>query len=228
MATISLDAAAAAMRDAMRDAVRRNSLLYLLQGVLMVITGLLALIYPALASVAIVRLLGWVLIVSGIFQGIGLIGAHEVPYFWMELLSAVLAIVIGVLLLRHTDAGLLFFSVLFLIYFMIEGMVKAIFAFIIRPFPNWGWVLASGLLGIVFCALSLGKSFDGFRLDARRLAWGAAARRRDSTHLPSLARSPGYLKRMAATPGGTSLSHDGASSRRKRALLRSRRLWNVT
>ena len=150
MATMSLDAAAAAMRDAMRDTVRRNSLLYLLQGILMVVTGVLALIYPALASVAIVRLLGWFLIVSGILQGIGLIGAQEVPYFWMELLSAVLAIVIGVLLLRHTDAGILFFSVLFLVYFMIEGMVKAIFAFIIRPFPNWGWVLASGLLGIVF------------------------------------------------------------------------------
>ena len=159
MATISLDAAAAAMRDAMRDTVRRNSLLYLLQGILMVITGLLALIYPALASVAIVRLLGWVLIVSGIFQGIGLIGASEVPYFWMELLSAVLAIVIGVLLLRHTDAGLLFFSMLFLIYFMIEGLVKVIFAFIIRPFPNWGWVLASGLLGIVF-ALYLLANFS--------------------------------------------------------------------
>ena len=150
MAAISLDAAAAAMRDTMRDTVRRNSLLYLLQGILMVITGVLALIYPSLASVAIVRLLGWFLIASGVFQGFGLIGAREVPYFWMELLSAVLAIVIGVLLLRHTDAGLLFFSVLFLIYFMIEGMVKAIFAFIIRPFPNWGWVLSSGLLGIVF------------------------------------------------------------------------------
>ena len=149
MATMSLDAAAAAMRDEMRDTVRRNSLLYLLQGILMVVTGLLALIYPSLASVAIVRLLGWLLIISGVLQGIGLIGAGEVPYFWMQLLSAVLAIVIGVLLLRHTDAGLLLFSVLFLIYFMIEGMVKTIFAFIIRPFPNWGWVLASGLLGIV-------------------------------------------------------------------------------
>ena len=159
MATTSLDAAAAAMRDAMRDTVRRNSLLYLLQGILMVITGVLALIYPALASIAIVRLLGWVLIVSGIFQGIGLIGASEVPYFWMELLSAVLAIVIGVLLLRHTDAGLLFFSMLFLIYFMIEGLVKVIFAFIIRPFPNWGWVLASGLLAIAF-ALYLLANFS--------------------------------------------------------------------
>ena len=50
MATLSLDAAAAAMREAMRDTVRRNSLLYLLQGILMVITGLLALIYRARIS----------------------------------------------------------------------------------------------------------------------------------------------------------------------------------
>ena len=63
-----------------------------------------------------------------------------------------LAIVIGLLLLRHTDAGLLFLSVLFIVYFMLEGVVKTIFALSIRPFPNWGWVLASGLVGI---ALSL-------------------------------------------------------------------------
>jgi uncharacterized membrane protein HdeD (DUF308 family) len=147
--TLSLDVAAAAMRDAMRETVRRYSLWYLLQGILMVVTGVLALIYPWIASVAIIRLLGWFLIISGILQAIGLIGAREVPYFWLELISAVLAIVIGLLLLRHTDAGLLFFSVLFIVYFMFEGIVKAIFALTIRPFPNWGWVLASGLLGIV-------------------------------------------------------------------------------
>lgn len=92
-------------------------------------------------------MLGWLLIISGILQGVGLIGAREVPYFWFELISAVLAIVIGLLLLRHTDAGMLFFSVLFLIYFMIEGVAKVIFGFTIT-FPNWGWVLFSGLLGI--------------------------------------------------------------------------------
>ncbi|MGC1344610.1 MAG: HdeD family acid-resistance protein, partial [Methyloceanibacter sp.] len=108
-----------------------------------------ALIYPWIASVAIVRLLGWFLIISGVLQAIGLIGAREVPYFWLELISAVLAIVIGLLLLRHTDAGLLFFSVLFVVYFMIEGILKTMFALAIRPFPNWGWVLASGLIGIL-------------------------------------------------------------------------------
>ena len=150
--TISLDAAAAAMRDAMRETVRRYSLLYLVQGILMVVTGVLALIYPWIASIAIVRLLGWFLIISGIFQGIGVIGARQVPYFWLELISAVLAIVIGLLLLRHTDAGLLFFSVLLIVYFMVEGIVKIIFALTIRPFPDWGWVLASGLIGIVLAA----------------------------------------------------------------------------
>jgi uncharacterized membrane protein HdeD (DUF308 family) len=146
---IPVDAAAAALREAMRDAVRRYSLWYLVQGILMVVTGVLALISPWFASVAIVRLLGWFLIISGVLQGIGVIGARHAPNFWLELISAVLAIVIGLLLLRHTDAGLLFFSVLLIVFFMVEGMVKVVFALSIRPFPNWGWVLASGVVGIL-------------------------------------------------------------------------------
>jgi uncharacterized membrane protein HdeD (DUF308 family) len=154
---IPLEAAAAAMRDAMRETVRRYSLWYLVQGILMVIIGVLALISPWMASVAIVRLLGWFLIISGVLQGIGLIGARQVPYFWLELISAVLAIVIGLLLLRHTDAGLLFFSLLLIVYFMIEGIVKVIFSLTIRPFPNWGWILASGLVGIALAVYLWGN-----------------------------------------------------------------------
>ena len=45
MATISLEAAAAAMREAMRETVKRYSLWYLLQGILMVVAGILALVY---------------------------------------------------------------------------------------------------------------------------------------------------------------------------------------
>jgi len=32
---------------------------------------------------------------------------------------------------------------------MIEGISKVIFALTIRPFPNWGWVLVSGIVGIL-------------------------------------------------------------------------------
>ncbi|MCJ7787898.1 MAG: HdeD family acid-resistance protein [Methyloceanibacter sp.] len=146
---IPLDAAAAAMREAMRETVKKYSLWYLLQGVLMIVAGILALVYPLVASVAMVFLLGWILIISGVLQGIGLIGARDLPHYWLSLISAVLAIVIGLLLLRQPDSGLLVMTVLLIVYFMVEGLSKVIFALTIRPFPNWGWVLASGIVGIV-------------------------------------------------------------------------------
>jgi uncharacterized membrane protein HdeD (DUF308 family) len=114
----------------------------------MVAAGVLALIYPVIASVGIVFLLAWILILSGLVQGIGLIGARQVPHFWLQLISVVLSIVVGLLLLRQPEAGLLVFSVLLIVYFMVEGMAKVIFALTIRPFPNWGWVLAAGLVSI--------------------------------------------------------------------------------
>lgn len=150
---IPLDAAAAALREAMRETVKKYSFWYLVQGVLMIAAGVLALVYPFIASVAIIYLLGWILIVSGVLQGIGLIGARDVPHYWLQLISAVLAILIGLLLLRQPDSGLLIMTVLLIVYFMVEGIAKTIFALTIRPFPNWGWVLGSGLVGILLALI---------------------------------------------------------------------------
>lgn len=177
---IPLDAAAQAMREAMRETVKRYSLWYLLQGVLMIIAGVLAIIYPLLASVTLVLLLGWVLIFSGIFQGIGLIGARQVPHFWLQLISVVLSILVGWLLLRNPGGGLLLFTVLLLVYFLVEGTAKVIFALTIRPFPNWSLVLVSGVIGILlalylFANLRTVSSFAlGLLLGIQLLCEGAA------------------------------------------------------
>lgn len=177
---ITIDAAAAAMREAMRETVKRYSLWYLIQGILMVIAGALALIYPLLASVAMVFLLAWVLIISGVVQGIGLIGARAVPHFWLQLISVALSVIVGLLLLRQPQGGLLLFTVLLLVYFLVEGMAKVIFALSIRPFPNWGWVLASGLVGLALAAYLFANLTEvsewvlGFLLGIQLLVEGAA------------------------------------------------------
>jgi uncharacterized membrane protein HdeD (DUF308 family) len=145
----SLESAAQAMREAMRETVRKHSLWYLVQSALMIVGGIIALLYPILSSFAVVLFLGWVLIISGIVQGISLIGAQNVPHFWLQLISVVLSVIIGVLLLRHPGAGLLTITLLLIVFFMVEGISKLIFALTIRPFPNWGWVLASGIVGIL-------------------------------------------------------------------------------
>lgn len=135
---MTLDEAAAVMREAMRETVRKYSTWYLLQGGLMVVAGVVALLYPFFASTAIVLILGWLLIFAGVVQGIGLIGAGNVPHYWLQLISAVIAILIGVLMLRQPDSGLMIITALLIVYFMVEGIAKVIFALTIRPFPNWG------------------------------------------------------------------------------------------
>src|SRR6516225_1978047 len=147
--TMSVEAAAQALREATRETVRRYSTWYLIQGVLMVLAGIVALIYPFVSTVALVVVLGWLLILSGIVQGVSLIGAQNVPNFWLQLISVVLSVIVGVLFLRHPGESLLTLTLLLIVFFMVEGISKLIFALTIRPFPNWGWVLASGIIGIL-------------------------------------------------------------------------------
>jgi uncharacterized membrane protein HdeD (DUF308 family) len=147
--SMSLDTAAQVMREAMRETVNQHSLLYLVQGGVMVLAGILALVYPVASSFAVVALLGWLLIVIGFVQGLSLWDARNVPQFWLQLVSMLLSVMVGVLLIRHRGEGLLVLTLLLLVYFMIEGISKVIFSLTIRPFPNWGWVLASGLVGIL-------------------------------------------------------------------------------
>jgi uncharacterized membrane protein HdeD (DUF308 family) len=152
MAT-SLQEAAEVFREAMRETVKRYSLWYLIQGVLLIVAGILAIIYPVISSAAVIVLLGWLLIVSGALQALSLIGARHVPHFWLQLISVILAVLVGFLFLRDPAQGLLTITLLLIIFFMMEGISKVVFSLTIRPFPNWGWVLASGLMGMVLSVI---------------------------------------------------------------------------
>ena len=65
---ITVNEASAVLREAVRDTIRKRSLLVLIQGSVMVLAGVLALIFPAFMSTGLLVLLGWLLILSGIVQ----------------------------------------------------------------------------------------------------------------------------------------------------------------
>ncbi len=152
--SISVNDASAVLRQAVRETIRKRSLLFLIQGGVMVVAGLLALLFPALMSTGLIELLGWLLVISGIFQSITLVGATQVPYFWMQLVSTVLQIIVGYLLISHPEAGVFAIMLLMLVLFMVGGIARIVFALMIRPMPDWGWILASGAVAI-FCSLVL-------------------------------------------------------------------------
>ena len=147
--SMSVESASQVIREAMRDKIKQHSFWYIVQSGLMILAGILALIFPVISSFAIVLFLGWLLIFSGILQAISLIDARHVPHFWLQLVSVVLSVLVGILFLRNPGAGLLTLTLLLIVFFMVEGISKVIFSLTIRPFPNWGWVLASGVISIL-------------------------------------------------------------------------------
>ena len=76
---ITDDQAARIMRDAMRDAIKRHSLWYMLQGILMIVAGVAALIFPLFSSVAVVLVLAGK---AAPYGAIGLLLAAAVLGWW--------------------------------------------------------------------------------------------------------------------------------------------------
>jgi len=58
-------------------------------------------------------------------------------------------VIVGMLFLRNPGASLLTLTLLLIVFLMVEGVSKVIFSLAIRPFPSWGWVLASGVVGLL-------------------------------------------------------------------------------
>lgn len=181
---ISLSQASEAMRHALQDTVKRNAWLFLIQAALLIVAGAVAIIYPLFSSVALAFFLGWVLIIVGALQVISLIGSTKVPHFWLQLVSAVLAVVVGFLFLNNPGAAVGTLVLLMIVFFMVEGVSKIVFALSVRPLQNWGWVLASGVVGVLISAYLLGNPalslwllglFIGINLIAQGVAIGSMA-----------------------------------------------------
>ena len=179
--TMSVETAAQALREATRETVRRYSIWYLIQGVLMVIAGIVALIYPFVSSVALVLFLGWILIISGIVQGISLIGAQNVPNFWLQLVSAVLSIIVGVLFLRRPGEAVVTLALLLIVFFMVEGFAHDPAA------SKLGLGLSQRHCWNTVVFLSSGQRHHDSGLAARCLARDSAYLRRGSSQLPGVA-----------------------------------------
>src|SRR3984957_489957 len=127
----------------MRDAVRAPLKAFLIEGILLVIFGLAAIIVPPAASLAFTILLGWLFLVSGI-AGLALTyWAREMPGFWWSLLSAALAVLAGLIILAQPVKGTLTLTIIVGAYFLAEGIATIMYALEHRRelSGRWSWML---------------------------------------------------------------------------------------
>jgi len=146
-----------ALRARVGEAVRRHWVLFLCEGIALVILGLLALLAPVIASVAATVFFGWILLVSGVVGLISTFRARHAPGFGWSLLSALLATVAGLLLLVWPLQGTLSLTAVLIAFLLVEGALSVMYALEHRTALSgrWGWMLASGIVDIVLGLLLL-------------------------------------------------------------------------
>jgi len=140
---------------AFRQSIHEHWKLFLAEGIILVILGIIGIIVPPIATLAVEIFVGWLLLISGIAGLITTFGARHAPGFWWSLLSALLGIAAGVVLLLWPASGIVSLTILLIAFFIIEGVISIMYAVEHKRelSGQWGWMLVSGIIDLILAAI---------------------------------------------------------------------------
>ena len=143
------------LQRAVKDTVHSYWQLFLTQGVIMVILGILAVVWPQISTVAVDVYVGWLFLLSGIVGIFTMFLARDVQAFLWMLLTAALSLFVGIVLLWHPVEGAVSLTLVLIALFIVEGAFQIVASLSYRAvFPeSWGWMLASGIADLILAAL---------------------------------------------------------------------------
>jgi uncharacterized membrane protein HdeD (DUF308 family) len=138
------------IQQQMQNYFQKHWKLFLAEGILFIVLGLCAVVVPQLFSVAVVIFLGWLILFGGIVHISRALMFSGMPGFGSWLFMGILQAVVGYLFIAQPAAGVFTLTILITLFFALEGMAKISLAFMMRPLPNWGLILFSGITALVF------------------------------------------------------------------------------
>jgi uncharacterized membrane protein HdeD (DUF308 family) len=137
------------------EAVHQHSTLFLVEGIVLAILGVLAIMLPNIATLAVELLVGWLLLITGVVGLVTTFWMRQAPGFWWSMISAIISIVAGVLLLIWPLTGVISLTIVLIAFFLIEGITSIMYAIEHRRelSGRWGWMLASGIITLILALL---------------------------------------------------------------------------
>lgn len=140
----------AGMNNALPGAIGNHRVLFLIEGIALLILGTLAILVPVAASVVATIFFGSLLLVSGAVGLFSTLRARRMPGFAWSLLSALVALAAGMLLLWWPLQGTLSLTAVLIAFLLVEGTVTILYALDHRRAltSRWGWMLASGIVDV--------------------------------------------------------------------------------
>jgi uncharacterized membrane protein HdeD (DUF308 family) len=118
-------------------------------GVLMIITGIIAMLAPWEFGIVIALIIGWMAIFNGVAQIIYGIRTQSGGRTVLEVILGLIYIVAGIYLLMHPVGGLLVLTIFLASFLIVYGIFALVLAFQMRPLQGWGWVLFDAIVTIL-------------------------------------------------------------------------------
>jgi uncharacterized membrane protein HdeD (DUF308 family) len=142
-------------QSAVRKAINEHWTLFLVEGIILVILGIVAIVVPPIATIAFTIIIGWLFLISGVVGLITTFWARGAPGFWWALISALIGIAAGVVLLLWPISGTLSLTLVLIAFFIVEGVASIMYAIDHRAqlSGRWGWMLASGIVDLILAAI---------------------------------------------------------------------------
>jgi membrane protein HdeD len=137
---------------------------FTIEGVILILLGVVAFVLPVAAGLAAALVLGWILLLSGIVGLVALFVTRGQAHAGWGFLSALIAIVAGLLLLLFDPfAGAVSIAFLLAAYLVLDGIALVLLGIDLknRGAAGWIWVLLSGIVDWLLAALILAISPAG-------------------------------------------------------------------
>jgi uncharacterized membrane protein HdeD (DUF308 family) len=150
-----LDPGLSEMQRALKDALSTHWRLFMFQGAIMIVLGVLAVAIPITATVVVDSYLGWLFLLSGVVGLIAIFSAKDIPAFLWSLVTAPLSVTIGALLIAKPVKAVLSVTFVLAAFFIAEGIFQIVTSRGYRDIigRSSGWMLVSGLSDLALAVI---------------------------------------------------------------------------
>ena len=133
----------------------KPSLVWPAIGILMIIFGIIALLNPFSASIAVELMIGWMFLIAAVVQLVAIFRVET----WGERIWGILLVIVnafvGITLLGNPLAGIMALTFVIGLLFASSGIVKVIMSFGVKGTPLFWPVLLSGIISIALAFMVL-------------------------------------------------------------------------
>src|SRR5262249_14406967 len=130
------------------DELRGKAMWAMIFGALLVVLGLLAIGHPVVSTYWSMTVIGVMLLIGGVVEGVSACFAPRCRAFFAHLLIGLLYLFVGAVLVERPLLSAVEYTLLLAVLFVAAGLYRVVTA-LGQRFSGWGWSVFNGVVSVV-------------------------------------------------------------------------------